>query len=546
MIQGEIYLDEVTHQIPRILTLLDRNEKSSTYGCFYRVFWHDKITDIPSAHPQIGLLSLAILYKHKFPGNIYFKNGKIKEWSIAGINFCSKIQNSDGSFDEHYPNEHSYGATSWTLSAILDSYLLLENEISQNDKEIILELASKASKWLIRNHDPGPLTNHIAISAMVLHNMYKITRKRFFLKKSLEKIKEVLKIQSPEGWFLEYGGADLGYLTTSISFLARYYSETKNKKVFNALKKAILFSSYFVYPDCSYSRNIGSRNTSHFHPLGFEIMSKKIPITNNITKNILRGIENGNILTPKVMDDKHFFHLTNEFLLSYIHFSPKNTIKQKLPCESKPFRKYFKHSGFFVTKQPSYYTVVNLKKGGVIRIFDTKKKKLLLNDEGIHGITKNNKRISTQWLDDNYNIDINKENVSLSGRLHELHLETETLSSLKMIISRMALLTLGRSNKISLLIKNLLIKRLITKTGHVPFKFKRELNFDTKQIQIKDIIEGRGLKSINIGGQLFPRYVPASKYFLDDDLIKQVYWREDLAEKLNETGKILFKKNINF
>jgi len=540
----EIYIDEIIQQITRILTVLDRSEQSPTFGCFYRVFWHDKATDIPCAHPQIGALSLALLYKHNFPGNIYFRNEKIKKWCIGGMKFWQEIQNPDGSFNEHYPNEHSFGATAWTLSSVLDAYLLLQNEIPKKEREKILNAAIKASKWLMRNDDPGPLTNHIAIASLALYNMFKITHERNFLKGSLKKIQDTLEKQSSEGWFQEYGGVDLGYLTTTISFLARYYIETKNKEVFDSLKKAITFSSYFIYPDCFYGGFIGSRNTDHFYPLGFQIMNRKLPIANVISIKALEGIRNGNILTPKTMDDKHFFHLFNEFLQSYLNFSFDYKTKQKLPCESKPFKKYFEDARLLIVKEPFYYAVIGLNKGGILKIFDVKKSKSILTDGGIHGLTNDGKTISSQSLDEKYFIKMEDGKLSVNGNFHKIR--SENLSSIKMIISRLVFLTLGRSNKISLIIKKGLIRRLITKSILVPFKFSRELNFEPEKIQIKDTVEGKGLKSINIGGELFPRYVPASKYFLKNNLEIINVWQNELAEKLNKNGKIIIKRSINF
>ena len=97
-----IYAEKALSQIPRILSLEDRNEFSSTYGCFDRTFWLDKAIDFPTALAQFSVHSLALAYTYDFPGNIYFQNEKIKKWCIAGMDYWTHIQNSDGSFDEFY------------------------------------------------------------------------------------------------------------------------------------------------------------------------------------------------------------------------------------------------------------------------------------------------------------------------------------------------------------------------------------------------------------------------------------------------------------
>ena len=44
----DLFAQEALKQIPKLLTLLDRNPHSPTYGCFDRNFWHYKIIDFPS------------------------------------------------------------------------------------------------------------------------------------------------------------------------------------------------------------------------------------------------------------------------------------------------------------------------------------------------------------------------------------------------------------------------------------------------------------------------------------------------------------------
>ena len=38
-----------------------------------------------------------------------------------------------------------------------------------------------------------------------------------------KKLERILQLQSEEGWFPEYGGADIGYLSVSLDMLAEYY-----------------------------------------------------------------------------------------------------------------------------------------------------------------------------------------------------------------------------------------------------------------------------------------------------------------------------------
>src|SRR3989338_8403369 len=95
-----IYADKALSQIPRLLSLQDRNPFSPTYGCFKRTYWLDKTVDFPDALPQFGVLSLALVYTQDMPfdpsaglrtqgkpGNIYKDQPKMREWILAGMRY---------------------------------------------------------------------------------------------------------------------------------------------------------------------------------------------------------------------------------------------------------------------------------------------------------------------------------------------------------------------------------------------------------------------------------------------------------------------------
>ena len=77
--------------VPRIMSNLDRDSNSPTYGCFDRNFWHYKIRDFPSMILQQSCRTLAILYKSDYPGNIYYKKKRVKKWALAAVDFWANL-----------------------------------------------------------------------------------------------------------------------------------------------------------------------------------------------------------------------------------------------------------------------------------------------------------------------------------------------------------------------------------------------------------------------------------------------------------------------
>ncbi|MBI4010072.1 MAG: hypothetical protein HY361_02670 [Candidatus Aenigmarchaeota archaeon] len=540
MNKREPYSKEALSQIPRLLSMLDRNEGSKTFGSFYRAYWHDKATDVINAHPQIGALALALVYKKSFPNNIFYNSDKIKKWAIAGMVFWANIQNSDGSFNEHYINEHSYGATAWTLSAMLEAYRLLKTDMPKHQAELVLAAIIKAAKWLTRNDDPGPLTNHQAIAAFSLNRVFTITKNKIFLEGMKEELDNILKNQSKEGWFFEYDGADLGYLTTTISFLAKLYNENKDPVIFESLEKAIMFSSYFIFPDGSFCGLLGSRNTSHFHPHGFELLAKYMPLAAAVKSKFLLGLSARKVLTPDKMDERYFSNLIVEFLQSYLDYSDYLG-KASLPVEGKDFTKYFGHSGYYMTRTSNYYAIVNMKKGGVSKMFNFKNKKIIA-DSGIVGVY--NGSLFTSQVQNSSVISMNGNNINIEGRCTTV--PAYYLTPSRNIISRIFLLLFGGNTKLSNLIKKTLIRKVITKKRLVNVKFKRNFNFLRNKILIKDTIIGKNISKLSIEDIFYPRYVPSSRYFAEYELQNENLDFNKFLKSLNRRGEFLIKRQINF
>ncbi|MCK5559390.1 MAG: hypothetical protein KAJ51_02310, partial [Thermoplasmata archaeon] len=140
------YAEKAIPQVARIISLEDRNPFSPTYGSFDRTYWLDRAIDFPTALAQFAVHTLALVYSYKFPGNIYYRQNKVKNWCIAGIDYWTQIQKNDGSFDEFYPNERGWaGPTGFTLYAVLESYKLLQKHISNELRDRLYEASYKAA-----------------------------------------------------------------------------------------------------------------------------------------------------------------------------------------------------------------------------------------------------------------------------------------------------------------------------------------------------------------------------------------------------------------
>src|SRR5215475_14209388 len=159
----ELFAREALGQIPKLLTLLDRNPHSPTYGCFDRNFWHYRIVDFPSGMAQEFVWPLALAFALDLPGNRYHRQSSVRGWVEAGIDFAARSSRRDGSCDDYFPFERAAGAAAFSLLACVESYRLLELS-----NEAALSFFEKRASWLASHDESGRLANHQALAALGL------------------------------------------------------------------------------------------------------------------------------------------------------------------------------------------------------------------------------------------------------------------------------------------------------------------------------------------------------------------------------------------
>jgi len=308
----EIFRDIAISQVPRILGFQDRESDSPTYGCFDRYYWHYRLLDISNSRMQEAGLLMAMLYKNNFTGNRYFNNPLVLEWAEASLRFSNSIQHRNGSFDEVYPNEESFVATSFTLCALAETMLVLQgNKITTSYSGMI----DKGGEWLCQNNHPIVLNQMCGASA-ALCLAYKITGKNKFKDNAENKLATILNLQDPSGYLQEYGGWDIGYLSISIAYLSKICNLGVDISILDdvqsAIGKSIDFVESRVNHDGTYDFSSSSRGTQYIYPSGFA--------TNNssIIGHLASGLNDNLVLNPTWLDDRFCVPLTIDYLLAYL------------------------------------------------------------------------------------------------------------------------------------------------------------------------------------------------------------------------------------
>ena len=546
-----IYAQKAIDQIPRLLSLLDRNPFSPTYGCFHRDYWLYKTSDFPDAVRQFGVHALALVYKRDFPGNIYKGQTKIRDWTIAGLHFWANIQHRDGSFDEFYPYERGWvGPTAFTTFASIEAYNLLKDELPAQTAEQLCSAIRRASYFIAGGEsEEDHLANHHAMACLAVWKAYELLGDPE-LKSAFQRLWQGFKSyhDTNEGWSREYDGVDPGYLSATVSFLGKIYQNNGNPDILDVLRQSIEFFSYFAYPNGFYSGSLGSRNTMHFYPHGFEILAGEVPLAGAVAEKMLQSLQEKKLVPPEIMSDRYVFYRVPEFLQAYLDYSPRPAELPPLPYERKPFTRFFRKAGIYLANTTKYYIIANLSKGGVIKVFDCRNGRLLMNDCGVIGQLDDGRVVTSQWVDPDFRRRQDDNSWEISGNLHIVP-SNKLFSPLKNIVFRGVLMGLGWIPRFSHWLKGSIRKALMLGRRPVGVQFRRQFSFDMNTIFLSDELHLQDdirFKSISVGDEFFVRYVPQSRFFQIQELDAQGSTLEpQQVENLNRQKHMTISRSIS-
>lgn len=297
----DLYGTIALSQAQRILSFGDREPESPTYGCFDRYFWHYRQVDFVNSRFQESSHFLALLYLYNHPENRFYQKSKVKEWTEAAVRFWAGIQVPDGSFNEYWPYERSFCVTSFTLYSNAEACRLL----GLNPPE---EAVRKACAWIVQ-YENTMVMNQMAASAAALLIGSLILNDAEIRQWANRRMERVLSLQHPEGYFAEYGGWDIGYLSITLSCLAQFYIHTQEPRISEAMQRGFEFLLDKIEPNGTFDYNRTSRHTQYFYPYGFRVMKQW-----DLLSRHLRGLEKNEVINPSWFDDRYCLPLAIDYL----------------------------------------------------------------------------------------------------------------------------------------------------------------------------------------------------------------------------------------
>ena len=541
------YYKAAANQIPRLLSWQDRETFSKTWGCFDRTYWGWKFTDFPGARFQEAIYVLAHFFTHSFAQNTLAGNPKCLDWTKAGIGYWQKLQYKDGSFDEAYPYEHSLAATAFTSFYIGEAFLLLEGYFTEQDNDHIRQTFSRAGDWLCNNDEyHGTLSNHLAAAAAALCLIHKICDNEKYKHRMHYFMDRIYNHQSEEGWYEEYGGADPGYQTHCLFYMARIWQYTKDENLLKSIRQSMHFLKHFIHPNGTLGGEYASRNTEFYFPAGFEILSPVLPDAGMIANFMRESVANRRAAGFDTMDVYNFLPLYNNILFAAEHAVSLDETSTNLPCFEFD-EHYYPDAGLYIKSTPKYYAVLGLSKGGILKVYDRERNTLCKSDCGYWAKIKTGAIISNQSLDRNRSWDILQDKIVIHSNFVRVNQRVQ--KTWQFIGFRLLSITLGRYQSIAYWLKNLLVHILVRRRKIMPLHNTRIIQFENNRIQISDQIKRKAniqIQYVYSDSKFATIHMGSSRYFQYQELDVENNHSANLAEDLMSEDSVTVNNTYNF
>jgi hypothetical protein len=541
----EKYLNLALPYIPRLLHLIDQNPYSPTYGCFDRAFWHYRTMDFPCGMSQEMVLPLALAYAREYPGNKYYQTERLKELTEAAIRYMIKSSHKDGTCDDYFPYERAMGALVFSLYAATEAYQV----IGMQDEEVE-DFFLKRVHHLENENESGRLSNHQALAGLAAYNVFCITGDDKARKTGEDRVALTLSWQDPnEGWYQEYEGADPGYHTCTIDFLAKYLQKRNDRgkeiehTVLQSLIKAVDFSWYFMHPDGSYGGEYGSRNTYHFYPHGLELMASHTEKAGQIADAFLQSAD----LDKRYHndDDRMTAHYVYNFMQAWEDYNPErpDSINESKSCTDgkwMPNAKIFINWNTSESGDIQNYLITNQSKGGVLKIFDSKG--CIASDTGLIGELEDGTIVVSHLVqqDSKFTENFGKTLSTLEVQGDFCIRKANGMTVFKQLLLRLWLVTIGRFN--ANLTRSIVQKIAITGKPKTSYRFKRVISVNSREVKVTDFIpENMPLKRLSIGSDATSIYVANSLVFQESRL--SPWQHANLSSLPTEKGQKVWQRS---
>ncbi len=351
----------------RLLSLQDANTLSPTYGCFHYAYWRDKTSEFADARFQEAGATLGLLSLPAFDGIRAQSSERLYEAFSAALTNWSRQQYPEGAFDEWYKGERGFAAAEFPMIAYGLAARFLGDSLKPDDRQILTQTLNRAAAWLSIRHDLVK-TNHEAAAAAALALAWDATGDQRWRSAARAAIDNVLSRQTPEGWFPEVGGMDLGYCSVLLDYVMLYTLVTGDACAIPAMRRLFAFMLPHIHPDGTISPEAGLCLNPYVSRVGLGLLSAHDPSAAALVRRLVVASPGTEALIPYLADDLRLCRWSHLPLAAWLLFPGFN---------ADPSASDLYPSGWTWRKQaavaayhgPDWHVYFSPAGGGAVRVF---------------------------------------------------------------------------------------------------------------------------------------------------------------------------------
>jgi hypothetical protein len=497
---------ELARLLLRILTQASRDPNSATAGSFDRDWWHYRIRDFSSAILQQGAWTAFLAAEHPaFAAD----RAALTQLAAAGARFWNTRAVRHGAFEEYYPWERGYPVAAFSARAVLK---LVEAGVVPAD-DVRAGVAVAAEQLLARFEAEAANQQVAGLAALAL--IRKFYPEFVPAAELAAQAARTLALQHDEGWFMEYGGPDLAYLSVTLDALWDLMDVTGESRYRDAAARALRFLHAQVGVLGASAGMLNARNTDYILPYGIVRFLKDGTAEEQGQAAWLFATLYGNLDSPDhflhAVDDRYLCHYTGHSLLrAWSLVRQLDAAALPAPVAPPLGERLFAGAGQWLRRGgvDELSALLALKKGGV---FSARLGEKYCADFGWIVRSGATQFVTHWWGGDWAWRQVADGGWNITGHLVP---HRETISTpLKHFVLRTASLLLGE--KLAPWLKSV----LIFKQRQSPLAFERSLRFAGRRIVVRDEIRGlRPNMEILPAPRASKRHVSSADSFHREDL----------------------------
>lgn len=519
--------------LPRMLTQVCRDPYSHEYGSFDRNWWHYKIRDFSSIILQQGGYAL---YCASLNSAVPAQGEPLKALATGSALFWNLRAKKIRAFEEYYPWEEGYPPVAFSTLAI--AKLVDVGVVDVADVHDGLKIAAKQ----LLSRFEGKATNQQVAGMAALCLIQKIDPALVDSERLSSLCARTLACQHSEGWYMEYGGPDLGYLSVTMDCLWDAFDATGDDRFRVSAARALNFISTFIYLPSRGAGMHNARNTDYIVPYGIARFLGDPELGSMARQVLFRVFEHasapGHFL--HAVDDRYFCHYIGHSLFRAIPLltaDANQTFNRFAPPEISK-EKSLPGTGHFLFQDALWggSALVSGKKGAVFTLWYGNQS---VSDFGWVISAGETQWVSHSW-GDYWQLKTSQDQIVAKGHLTPYKLNEST--PFKHMVLRSLSLLMGRKI-IGLLKERMIFKE--KKTSNI--SFVRQINFGKGSVTVSDLINMPQGAKIMRAPRSSKRHVASadSYHFEDFNLVGNRILMRETREHCGDVLKITTTYEVN-